>query len=79
MSDRVFFPAAAVSIVLMIVLALMWPQGYGLRSPWPFGHTPVMQTPEMRAAMAEERQGRKLKAILASPTPAATAGLRPHQ
>jgi hypothetical protein len=37
MSDRLFYPLAAVAALLMIALALVWPQGYGLRSPGPFG------------------------------------------
>jgi hypothetical protein len=38
LSDRVFYPACAALAVLMIALALVWPQGEGARSPWPFGH-----------------------------------------
>ena len=36
MSDRVFFTAAGVVAILMIALALVWPQGMGARSPGPF-------------------------------------------
>ena len=39
LSDRVFFPVCGALAVLMVALALVWPQGEGARSPWPFGHT----------------------------------------
>jgi hypothetical protein len=38
MSDRIFYPLAALIALAMIGLALVWPQGTGLRSPGPFGH-----------------------------------------
>ena len=38
LSDRVFYSACAGLAVLMVAAALAWPQGYGLSSPWPFGH-----------------------------------------
>ncbi len=38
--------------VLMVALALIWPQGLGARSPGPFGHTPVQQTVAAREAKA---------------------------
>jgi hypothetical protein len=38
MSDRIFYPLAAVIALAMIGLALVWPQGTGLRSPGAFGH-----------------------------------------
>jgi hypothetical protein len=38
MSDRIFYPLAALIALAMIGLALIWPQGTGLRSPGPFGH-----------------------------------------
>ncbi len=54
MSDRIFFSVMAVAAVAMILLASIWPQGLGARSPGPFGHTPLQQTPAMQAAMAQE-------------------------
>ncbi len=54
MLDRFFFPLLGLAAALTIALALVWPQGIGARSPGPFGHQPVLQTPEMKAAM--ERQ-----------------------
>ena len=41
MSDRVLFPLMGLTAVLMITLALVWPQGLGARSPGPFGHAPA--------------------------------------
>ena len=37
MSDRVFFSLAALTAIVMIALALVWPQGQGARLPGPFG------------------------------------------
>ncbi len=42
LSDRVFFGACAGLAALVVALALIWPQGEGARSPWPFGHTVVI-------------------------------------
>jgi hypothetical protein len=39
LSDRVFYPVGVTLAVLMVALALVWPQGEGARSPWLFGHT----------------------------------------
>jgi hypothetical protein len=38
MSDRVFFIAAGLVAAATVLLALVWPQGTGARSPAPFGH-----------------------------------------
>ena len=38
LSDRWFFGGLAALAVAMIVLAALWPQGIGARSPAPFGH-----------------------------------------
>jgi len=45
MSDRIFYPLVAVIALAMIGLALVWPQGTGLRSPGPFGHAPAAGPP----------------------------------
>ena len=37
MSDRVFFSLCALLAILIVAVALVWPQGYGARSPGPFG------------------------------------------
>ena len=33
MRDRLFFPAIALAALVMVALALVWPQGLGDRSP----------------------------------------------
>ena len=38
LSDRVFYPLAALIAVGLIALATVYPQGQGARSPKPFGH-----------------------------------------
>jgi hypothetical protein len=52
MSDRVFFPLAALTALLIIALAFVWPQGLGRRSPKPFGFETASQiaarTPKLR-------------------------------
>ncbi len=65
MRDRLFFSILAAAAVVTIALASVWPQGYGARSPGPFGHVPIQQTPEMRAAMAraEAAQARKRQPV----------------
>jgi hypothetical protein len=52
--DRLYLPALALIAVAAVVLASMWPQGYGDRSPAPFGSTPIQRTPEMQAKMQRE-------------------------
>jgi hypothetical protein len=56
MLDRLFLPLLGLFAAAAIALALVWPQGLGARSPGPFGHTPVQQTPEMQAAMKRETE-----------------------
>lgn len=55
MDDRLFYPLIALIALGLVALAAVWPQGLGDRSPGPWGHTPVQQTPEMREALARER------------------------
>lgn len=75
MKDRVIFSLFAVAAVLIIGFAAIWPQGYGARSPGPFGSVPIQQTPAMKAAMAREAaaQARRRQGVV---SPAAQAGLR---
>ncbi len=54
MSDRLFLSLMAAAAAAMLAFSLVWPQGLGARSPWPFGHTPIQQTPAVRAAVARE-------------------------
>lgn len=55
MSDRLFMPLMGLVAAALIALSLVWPQGQGDRSWGPFGHTPVQQTPEMKARIQKER------------------------
>jgi len=48
MSDRLFFSIAAAVAAVMVLFAIVWPQGTGARSPGGFGHdvrTPAPATP----------------------------------
>ncbi len=54
MLDRLALPLIALTAIAVVALAMVWPQGYGARSPAPFGHTPIQQTPQMKAALARE-------------------------
>ena len=62
MLDRLYLPLLGLAAVLVIALALVWPQGLGARSPGPFGHTPLQQTPEMKAAMKREHDAAQERA-----------------
>jgi hypothetical protein len=62
MLDRLYLPMLAVAAVLVIALAMVWPQGLGARSPGPFGHTPVQQTPEMQAKMKRQHEAAQERA-----------------
>ena len=70
MLDRLALPLILLTAALVIALAMVWPQGYGARSPSPFGHTPIQQTPEMQAALRREHdQAMRDSAAAASPKP----------
>jgi hypothetical protein len=56
MLDRLYMPILALAALGAVALALVWPQGLGGRSPAPFGHTPLQQTPAMQAAMQRETE-----------------------
>lgn len=56
MLDRFYLPFLALAALAAVGLSLVWPQGLGDRSPGPFGHTPVQQTPAMKAAMDRETE-----------------------
>ncbi len=66
MADRVLFPLLGLLALVMIALALVWPQGMGARSPGPFGHAPVQQLKPAAAPKA-----------VAAPPGAAVLGLAP--
>jgi hypothetical protein len=55
MPDRFFMPLMGLIALALIAFSLVWPQGQGDRSWGPFGHTPVQQTPEMKAALQREK------------------------
>lgn len=67
MSDRLFYSLAALAALLLIGLALVWPQGLGRRSPEPFGHAEIApayveaqrRKAEAEAAAAAERAARR--------------------
>jgi hypothetical protein len=54
MFDRFYLPFLGLATAAVIALALVWPQGLGARSPTPFGHTPVQERADVKAAMARE-------------------------
>jgi hypothetical protein len=54
MLDRLYLPALVLAAIAAVALASVWPQGYGDRSPAPFGFEPIQRTPAMRAAMQRE-------------------------
>ena len=45
MSDRVFFSLMIALAVGVVALALVWPQGFGARSPGPFGEPLAQPAP----------------------------------
>lgn len=75
MPDRIFMPLMALIGLAMIAFSLVWPQGYGDRSPAPWGTVPIQQTPEMRAkiqrekdaATLHEQQARRQVGVTAAP------------
>jgi hypothetical protein len=56
MLDRFFLPLLALGAIVVIAVALVWPQGLGDRSPPPFGHAPAQRSPEIQAAMKRETE-----------------------
>jgi hypothetical protein len=66
MSDRLFFAIAALVAAALVALALVWPQGYGRRSPWPFGG-PV-RTSEAVKAEPSKAQPKPASAAKAAPS-----------
>ena len=73
MLDRLALPLIVLTAALVIALAMVWPQGYGARAPAPFGHTPIQQTPAMKAALQREHDQAMRAAEAAKPPPAAPA------
>ncbi len=56
MTDRIFFSLAAAAAVLVIALALVWPQGLGAPSPRPFRQPLGPVDPEIAAAARAQRK-----------------------
>ena len=61
MPDRILMPLLALIGLAMIAFSLVWPQGYGDRSPAPWGTVPIQQTPEMRAKIQREKDAAALR------------------
>jgi hypothetical protein len=79
MSDRLWFSLAAVLAVLMIGFASVWPQGFGARSPGPFGHPVIVPTPPSKPAEAKGAGKLGIDNLSMAPNPADQTGLRPAQ
>ena len=77
MSDRLLFSLMGLASMLMIALAMVWPQGMGARSPGPFGHTPVQQTAAARAARARASGPPPVLSLAPSASAAAIPGSPP--
>jgi hypothetical protein len=79
MIDRLFFPALAALAVLMVVLAMVWPQGLGDRSPPPFGYEPVQRTAAVQARMKRETEAseRRLNSARAAVSDLQTQAISP--
>jgi hypothetical protein len=60
MPDRILMPFLALIGLALVALSLVWPQGYGARSPAPFGTVPIQQTPEMRIKIQREKDAAAL-------------------
>ena len=56
MSDRVYFSLAGVAAVLILALALVWPQGLGAPSPRPFRRPLGPVDPEVTALARIQRK-----------------------
>jgi hypothetical protein len=69
MFDRLYLPVLALAAIAAVALAAVAPQGYGDRSPAPFGSTPIQRTPAMqekmhRADLAAQRQGARARSAV---------------
>ena len=72
MPDRLLFPLMGLAAVLMIALALVWPQGLGARSPAPFGHAMVQKNPAASTPAGSDLPPGMLSLGPVTPKPAAT-------
>ena len=80
MSDRIFVSLAAVAAVLMVALALVYPQGIGKRSPKPFGHETyyAVEARKDAAAAAAKAQAKAKAATPGTPSAPSTPMRGPH-
>jgi hypothetical protein len=62
MLDRLYLPFLALLAIAAVAFAYVYPQGYGDRSPAPFGYEPIQRTPAMQAAMERERLSQQRRA-----------------
>jgi hypothetical protein len=60
MPDRILMPFLALIGLAMIAFSFVWPQGYGARSPGPWGSVPIQQTPAMQAKIQREKNAASL-------------------
>jgi hypothetical protein len=56
MGDIRFFSLTAASAAALILLALVWPQGEGARSPAPFGHVTAAEQTAVKKANAPKTE-----------------------
>lgn len=79
--DRLYLPVLALLAVAAVALASVWPQGYGDRSPAPFGSEPYQRRPAVQAAMQRETASaqRRLKQQRASVRDLQSQALAPVQ
>ena len=69
MSDRLFYGLSAAAAVVMIALAVVWPQGLGARSPAPFGQVTTAERARAAAQAAgfKPADAAKMRAKLKAP------------
>ncbi len=79
--DRLYLPALALIAVAAVAFASVWPQGYGDRSPAPFGSTPIQRTPEMQEKMrrADLAAQRRINQQRAAASALQTQAIAPSQ
>ncbi len=69
LSDRAFFGASLGLAGLIIALSLVFPQGEGGRSPWIFGHKPVLPAAVEAARRRDAIHAREKTPLRPAPDP----------
>jgi hypothetical protein len=69
LSDRAFFGASLGLAGLIVALSLVFPQGEGGRSPWPFGHAPVVPSAVEAAHRRDAIHAREKSPLRPAPDP----------